>query len=129
MPATRTRRRARSRGEAKKSSRGSATRVQPWRKRARVSQRVRGRATEGRAARAKRRKVPYAADRRAMSPARFTSTVAVLVAICTSGCDDRRRVDQCNRLIDALNPHTDAVSRAVEALANVERDEIGRAHV
>lgn len=36
------------------------------------------------------------------------------------GCD--RRVEQCNALVERLNPHTEAMVRAVEGLARVETD-------
>ena len=36
------------------------------------------------------------------------------------GCD--RRVEQCNALVERLNPHTEAMVRAVEGLARVESD-------
>lgn len=49
------------------------------------------------------------------------SVIAGLVfAASSGGCDGR--VEQCNRLVDAVNPQTETVSRAVEALAGVEAD-------
>lgn len=36
------------------------------------------------------------------------------------GCDER--VGQCNALVERLNPHTEAMVRAVEGLARVESD-------
>lgn len=36
------------------------------------------------------------------------------------GCD--QRVGQCNELVERLNPHTEALVRAVEGLARVESD-------
>jgi len=37
-----------------------------------------------------------------------------------AGCD--QRVGQCNELVERLNPHTEAMARAVEGLARVESD-------
>ena len=55
------------------------------------------------------------------APLRRSLVAAILpCAAFLVGCDDR--IEQCNRLVDALNPHTEAVSRAVEALASVEKD-------
>jgi hypothetical protein len=44
----------------------------------------------------------------------------LLAGSMLAGCDDK--VAQCNRLVDALNPHTETVSRAVESLASVQKD-------
>jgi hypothetical protein len=53
-------------------------------------------------------------------PARWGRAAMLLQVLLLSGCDDR--VEQCNRLVDALNPHTETVSRAVESLASLEKD-------
>lgn len=47
-----------------------------------------------------------------------SSVWAGLLAL--AGCD--RRVDQCNDLVERLNPHTTAMATAVEGLARVESD-------
>jgi hypothetical protein len=41
-----------------------------------------------------------------------------VLAVLLAGCD--QRVGQCNALIEQLNPHTEAMVRAVEGLARVE---------
>ena len=40
--------------------------------------------------------------------------------LALAGCN--RRVGQCNELVERLNPHTEAMARAVEGLARVESD-------
>lgn len=52
--------------------------------------------------------------------ARLCRVAMPLLFAITLGCDDR--IEQCNRLVDALNPHTETVSRAVESLASVQKD-------
>jgi hypothetical protein len=52
--------------------------------------------------------------------ARLCRVAMPLFSAVALGCDDR--IEQCNRLVDALNPHTETVSRAVESLASVEKD-------
>jgi len=42
------------------------------------------------------------------------------VAVVLGGCD--RRESQCNELVERLNPHTEAMVRAVEGLARVESE-------
>jgi hypothetical protein len=49
---------------------------------------------------------------------RVLPLLAGLLAL--AGCD--RRVGQCNELVERLNPHTEAMARAVEGLARVEKD-------
>lgn len=41
-------------------------------------------------------------------------------SLALAGCN--RRVGQCNELVERLNPHTEAMVRAVEGLARVETD-------
>ena len=50
------------------------------------------------------------------------TTAALLVAcLLGAGCKSGK-LDQCNRLIDAINPHTKVLSLAVEGLTTVESD-------
>lgn len=52
---------------------------------------------------------------------RFLGGLSVgLLAVGLGGCD--QRVSQCNELVERLNPHTEAMVRAVEGLARVEAE-------
>lgn len=44
----------------------------------------------------------------------------LLSLVVLPACDDR--VNQCNALVERLNPHTDAMVRGVESLAHIESD-------
>jgi hypothetical protein len=46
--------------------------------------------------------------------------LAWLLPLCLGACD--QRVSQCNALVERLNPHTEAMARAVEGLARVESE-------
>ncbi|MBL4686985.1 MAG: hypothetical protein JKY37_20485 [Nannocystaceae bacterium] len=56
-------------------------------------------------------------------PARRALRLAALalVAIAALGCAKSKR-EHCDTLIDTINPHTQALSRAVEKLASVQTD-------
>jgi hypothetical protein len=56
------------------------------------------------------------------SPAIMPRPTLLLLAglLALVGCDER--VGQCNALVEQLNPHTEAMVRAVEGLARVESD-------
>lgn len=51
---------------------------------------------------------------------RRPTSLLVALPLLGLGCDDR--VAQCNRLVEQLNPRTDAMIRGVETLAQVESD-------
>ena len=44
----------------------------------------------------------------------------LLVPLTLLSCEDR--VNQCNQLVEKLNPHTEAMIRGVESLARVEKE-------
>jgi hypothetical protein len=49
-----------------------------------------------------------------------TPCLAWLLPLGLGACD--QRVSQCNALVERLNPHTEAMARAVEGLARVESE-------
>lgn len=58
------------------------------------------------------------------APGRLLGPLALLLA---AGCEDR--VGQCNELVERLNPHTRAMIRGVEGLAQIESDPSATAHL
>lgn len=62
--------------------------------------------------------------RRSLPQARFAAPRLVwllpLLPLCLAACD--HRVRQCNAFVERLNPHTEAMVRAVEGMARVESE-------